>query len=105
MPARAPLARTAGRGLQLAMKQFLSNDASAPGGMLRVVMSLAAAIVVGTGCGATSAGSGAPSAAAPSPAANLPRTRAERTNYRETSSHADVLAFIDSLQRLGAPIW
>jgi hypothetical protein len=37
-------------------------------------------------------------------ASNLPRTRAERTSYRETSSHADVLAFIDSLQKLGAPI-
>jgi hypothetical protein len=39
------------------------------------------------------------------PAGNLPRTRAELTSYRETSSHADVLAFIDSLQSLGAPIW
>ena len=39
------------------------------------------------------------------PAGSLPRTRAERTSYRETSSHADVLAFIDSLQALGAPIW
>jgi hypothetical protein len=38
------------------------------------------------------------------PAASFPRTRAERTEYRETSSHADVLAFLDSLQRLGAPI-
>ena len=28
------------------------------------------------------------------------RTRAERTGYRETSSHADVLAFVDSLARL-----
>ncbi|HEX3274846.1 MAG TPA: M14 family metallopeptidase [Gemmatimonadales bacterium] len=31
-------------------------------------------------------------------------TRAERTGYRETSSHADVLAFLDSLQRAGAGI-
>jgi hypothetical protein len=29
-------------------------------------------------------------------------TRAERTDFRETSTHADVLAFLDSLQRLGA---
>ena len=29
-----------------------------------------------------------------------PRTRAERTEYRETSSHADVLAFVDSLHAL-----
>jgi hypothetical protein len=32
------------------------------------------------------------------------QTRAERTAYAETSSHADVLAFVDSLQRLGAGI-
>ncbi|MBA2460053.1 MAG: hypothetical protein H0V43_14000 [Gemmatimonadales bacterium] len=31
-------------------------------------------------------------------------TRAERTGYRETSSHADVIAFLDSLQRLGADL-
>jgi Zinc carboxypeptidase len=34
----------------------------------------------------------------------LPRTRAERTNYTETSHYADVVAFIDSLKRIGAPI-
>ena len=32
------------------------------------------------------------------------QTRAERTSYAETSTHAEVLAFIDSLQRLGAGI-
>lgn len=32
-----------------------------------------------------------------------PLTRAERTEYRETSHHADVLAFLDQLQKLGAP--
>lgn len=32
------------------------------------------------------------------------QTRAERTDYAETSTHADVLAFVDSLQRLGAGI-
>ncbi len=31
-------------------------------------------------------------------AASLPRTRAERTSYTETSTYADVIAFIDSLQ-------
>src|SRR5690349_9189393 len=36
--------------------------------------------------------------------ARLPRTRAERTNYTETSHYDDVVAFIDSLKRLGAPI-
>ena len=33
-----------------------------------------------------------------------PRTRAELTNYRETSLHADVVAFVDSLKALKAPI-
>lgn len=32
------------------------------------------------------------------------QTRVERTDYAETSSHADVLGFVDSLQRLGAGI-
>ena len=36
--------------------------------------------------------------------ARLPRTRAERTNYAETSRYEDVVAFIDSLRRIGAPI-
>jgi hypothetical protein len=31
-------------------------------------------------------------------------TRAERTDYRETSAYADVLAFLDSLQRAGAGV-
>jgi hypothetical protein len=31
-------------------------------------------------------------------------TRAERTGYRETSSYADVLAFLDSLERAGAAL-
>src|SRR5687768_5935899 len=53
----------------------------------------------------SAAGSSAPGSRPPVPAANQPRTRAERTSYKETSSQADVVAFIDSLQRLGAPIW
>jgi hypothetical protein len=36
--------------------------------------------------------------------ARLPRTRAERTNYTETSRYEDIVAFIDSLKRVGAPI-
>ena len=36
--------------------------------------------------------------------ANLPRTRAERTNYLETSTHADVVQFRDSLQKTGLPL-
>jgi hypothetical protein len=31
-------------------------------------------------------------------------TRAEATQYRQTSSYADVIGFLDSLRRLGAPI-
>src|SRR5215207_7907049 len=34
----------------------------------------------------------------------LPRTRAELTDYRETSRYADVVAFVDSLRALGAPV-
>jgi hypothetical protein len=34
----------------------------------------------------------------------LPRTRAERTSYAETSSYADVIAFIDSLQKIAVPM-
>lgn len=37
-------------------------------------------------------------------AQGAPRTQAERTNYRETSSHASVQAFLDSLTRLGKPV-
>lgn len=38
------------------------------------------------------------------PASHLPRTRAERSGYRETSSYADVVGFLDSLQSIGAGI-
>ena len=31
-------------------------------------------------------------------------TRAERSRYRETSSYADVLVFLDSLQRLTSDV-
>ncbi|MFQ5653423.1 MAG: M14 family zinc carboxypeptidase [Planctomycetota bacterium] len=34
----------------------------------------------------------------------LPTTRAERTDYRETSRHADVIEFLEALQRAGAPL-
>ncbi len=67
---------------------------------------LCAIVLVMMGCGGMAGVSAtpAPTAASSIPSSH-PRTRAERTNYRETSSHADVLAFIDSLQKLGAPIW
>jgi hypothetical protein len=38
------------------------------------------------------------------PAASGPRTQAERTGFHETSSHASVQAFLDSLAKLGHPI-
>ncbi|HEX5972545.1 MAG TPA: M14 family metallopeptidase [Gemmatimonadaceae bacterium] len=37
-------------------------------------------------------------------ASTLPRTRAERTGYLETSHYADVVAFLDSLKALRAPL-
>lgn len=37
--------------------------------------------------------------------APLPRTRAERSNYTETSRHADVVAFLEQLQGAGVPLW
>lgn len=48
----------------------------------------------------------APTATAQSAAARaeLPRTRAEASGYRETSAHADVVAFLDALERAGLPM-
>lgn len=60
-------------------------------------VAVAGALVLAACGGSVTSGS------APSPA-SLPRTRAERTNYTETSSYADVMSFIDSLRALGAPI-
>jgi hypothetical protein len=37
-------------------------------------------------------------------AQTFPKTTAERTNYAQTSTSADVGAFLDSLQMAGAPI-
>ena len=34
----------------------------------------------------------------------LPRTRAERSGYTETSTHADVVAFLDSLKAVAGPL-
>ncbi|HEX2716206.1 MAG TPA: M14 family zinc carboxypeptidase [Gemmatimonadaceae bacterium] len=58
------------------------------------------------GCGAVGRAAGAVGRAIAEAAAAgpLPRTRAERTQYRETSSHADVVAFLDSLQAAGLPV-
>jgi hypothetical protein len=76
----------------------------------RVLVSVVlSSLIVVVACARTNASSSPPpnvSAALP-PAvtdARLPRTRAERTSYTETSHYADVVAFIDSLRRIGAPI-
>jgi len=53
-------------------------------------------------CFAAGAAPAVPRAAAQQ--APLPRTTAERTDYRATSTAADVAAFLDSLQVAGAPI-
>ena len=50
-----------------------------------------------------------PAVAAPSAPTSVassvsPATRAERSRYRETSTHADVLAFLDSLERAGEAV-
>lgn len=37
-------------------------------------------------------------------AQSWPQTRAERSDYRETSHYADVMAFLHDLQRAGAPV-
>jgi hypothetical protein len=44
------------------------------------------------------------SASAAAPAMRSPATRAERTAYRETTPHAEVLAFLDTLVARGAPL-
>lgn len=67
--------------------------------MTRRIAPFASAALLLAAC----SGAATNSASSPSPAA-LPRTRAERTDYKETSSYADVMAFIDSLGKLGAPI-
>ncbi|MDF2775543.1 MAG: hypothetical protein K0S86_5044, partial [Geminicoccaceae bacterium] len=78
-------------------------------------LSRRAAAVIATGavtlaCSGTASTSAAPNAVVTAfvpPAVTdprLPRTRAERSNYAETSHYADVVAFIDSLRRIGAPI-
>ncbi len=64
---------------------------------MRRAAAAVAAVALGAGC----AGRGAPpGAGAGAASAAGPRTRAERTDYRETSRYADVVAFVDSLARL-----
>ena len=64
--------------------------AACGGGFGRVMSSIGHAIAEG--------------AAATALDASLPRTRAERTSYTETSTYADVVQFLDSLQKVGLPV-
>ena len=76
---------------------------------------LGLAVAAGTAAAAACASGGGPAAAntgarpiSAYPPRNLadlrPQTRAERTSFRETSRHADVLAFIDSLATMGKEV-
>ena len=66
-----------------------------------VALLLAAALCA---CASTSPAPSSLPASSISPASPLPRTRAELTNYLETSHYADVVAFLDSLRALHAPL-
>jgi hypothetical protein len=62
------------------------------------------ALFLALGCSAATQSREATSGASAADS-RLPRTRAERTGYTETSHYADVIAFLDTLQALGAPFW
>jgi hypothetical protein len=67
----------------------------------RSLLTLSAAILALTASCATAAPTRGSSAVLTT---RLPQTRAERTNYAETSRYADVVAFLDSLKHLNAPL-
>ena len=73
--------------------------------MSRIAASVAALVTSGVvalaGCARGTSHEGALARAAA--AASLPRTRAERTSYAETSTYADVIAFLDALEREHVP--
>ncbi len=62
---------------------------------------LLGAAVLWAGAAACAGGPAVSPGAAPAP--RLPATRAERSGYRETSSYADVVAFLDTLKRTEGP--
>jgi len=66
-----------------------------------VALVLAAALAA---CATTPPAASPARANSAAPASPLPRTRAERTSYLETSHYADVVAFLDSLRTLRAPL-
>ena len=65
---------------------------------------LAGAVLALGGCAALKSVGSAIGSAITAPPAPAVRTRAELTNYLETSSYADVVSFLDTLQASGAPI-
>ena len=69
-----------------------------------VITPLMLAVGLGLTACAPAVSSTSGNSTAPASALPVPATRAERTGYLETSSHADVLAFIDTLVARGAPI-
>ena len=58
-----------------------------------------AALVLAAAC----SGGGAPAVAIPP--SRLPLTKAERSNYTETSSYADVVNFVGALEAAGVPMY
>ncbi|MEO7458335.1 MAG: M14 family metallopeptidase [Gemmatimonadaceae bacterium] len=65
---------------------------------MRVSPSFVAALAVLAGCAGTQGGAGT------APTSARPLTHAERTNYLETSKYTDVIAFLDSLKAMNAPL-
>ena len=61
---------------------------------------LAAALILAASCATIAA----PRSSSAVTMRDLPATRPERTNFIETSHYADVVAFLDSLKRLNAPL-
>ncbi|MDQ2767653.1 MAG: M14 family metallopeptidase [Gemmatimonadota bacterium] len=60
------------------------------------------ALLVAAGCAHGGASAGASAGTGEGARARaLPRTKAERTSYAETSTYADVISFVDSLQHAG----
>lgn len=78
-----------------------SRPLTLAGGLL-----LVACLSGGVGGGARSVGGGAAISAYPPRdlASARPKTRPERTGFRETSTHADVIAFLDTLRTLSTDI-
>jgi len=69
-------------------------------GSSSLLATLAAAFILTASCSTM----GTPRSSSAVLSRDLPVTRAERTNYLETSHYADVVAFLDSLKRLNAPL-